>query len=207
MPSTVISVWKGSPPWSENWPWSACTPAQWTGSAGAGARIHRQIGGLGGRIDAADRGRVGIDGRDGVGRHGHFLLDVADLEAGVDPQLLAGGEHETSRRPFLESIRGNFDGVAASLGVDELVFTGGVRLGGADRAFVEVVQRDVCAGNERAGIVFDGADDAALNGLRPAAGYHKHGEENCDHDCDKSQWPRSMGRFESKVQHDSSRRK
>jgi hypothetical protein len=62
----------------------------------------------------------------------------------------------------------------AGLYVLEMVIAYAVGLGGADRAFVGIGQRDSRAGDNRARRVLDRADDGALRGLRPnlTAGQH-----------------------------------
>ena len=142
---------------------------QRAGAVGARAGVHRKVLHLGRGVRAADRSRVRVDGADGVGRNDDLLLDIAHRQHSVHAQLLAGLQDKAGGRPPLKAGRGNGNRIAPSRGVEELVVSRPVRHSSADGAVVKALEGHRRAGNDRAGLVFHGAEDAALDGLRLGA--------------------------------------
>ena len=139
---------------------------QRAGAVGAGAGIYWKVLHLGRGVHAADGSRLGVDGADGVGRNDDLLLHIAHRHHSVHAQLLAGHQDKAGGRPALKAGRGNGNRIAPSRGVEELVVSRPVGHSLADGAVVKVLEGHCRAGNDRAGLVFHGAENAALDGLR-----------------------------------------
>ncbi len=92
-----------------------CDNAERAGAVGARARVHRQVGNVGGAIDSADRRSLRIDGADRITGDLDFLLNAADHQGCIQTKLLAGSQSDPRSRPLLKSVACDLHCIVASL--------------------------------------------------------------------------------------------